>query len=93
MSHSSSCPDAGIGSRGTESELPDRLSAAAEQMNEEPLGLQARDKMLKDTGATCHSQNLLLKILITMRQIVILSINSSNIYLKTHGTNQKMLAR
>lgn len=47
VSQSSSCPEAGMGSRGTESQLPDRLRAAAEQTNEDPLGLQARDRMLR----------------------------------------------
>lgn len=57
VSQSSSCPDTGKGSRGTESELPERLTAAAEQTNDEPLGLQARDKILKGTGKTFY-QNL-----------------------------------
>lgn len=52
VSHNSSCPDAGMRICGTESQLPDRLRAAAEQTNEEPLGLHARDKMLeKHTGS------------------------------------------
>lgn len=46
VSHKSSCPDAGKQICGTESQLPDRLRAAAEQTNEEPLGLHARDRML-----------------------------------------------
>lgn len=58
VSQSSSCPDTGMGSRGAESLLPERLTAAAEQTNDEPLGLQARDKMLRDTGGTCYYQNL-----------------------------------
>lgn len=47
VSHNSSCPDAGMRTCETESQLPERLRAAAEQTNEEPLGLQARDKMLQ----------------------------------------------
>lgn len=38
-----------MGSRGAESLLPERLRAAAEQTNDEPLGLQARDRMLGET--------------------------------------------
>lgn len=49
VSQSSSCPETGMGSRGAESLPPERLAAAAEQTNDEPLGLQARDRMLEDT--------------------------------------------
>lgn len=58
VSQSSSCPDTGIGSRETESLLPDRLTAAAEQTKDEPLGLQAKDRILRDTGRTYYYQNL-----------------------------------
>lgn len=54
VSQSSSCPDTWMGSRGAASELPERLRAAAEQTNDEPLGLQARDKILGCTGGTQH---------------------------------------
>lgn len=56
MSQSSSCPDTGTGTRGTDSTPPDRLRAAAEHTNDEPLGLQARDKMLKNTGRSFYYQ-------------------------------------
>lgn len=55
VSQSSSCPDTGMGSWAAESTLPDRLTAAAEQTKDEPLGLQASDKMLGDrAGTRCH---------------------------------------
>lgn len=59
VSHSSSCPDTGMGSLGAES-LPERLRAAAEQTKDEPLGLQARDSMLEETHRkTKYESNIL----------------------------------
>ena len=67
VSQRSNWPDTGIGSRGADSTFPDRLRAAAEQTNEEPLGLQAKDKILgdKEKGGLlkliCYHQKFKLK--------------------------------
>lgn len=57
VSQSSSCPDTGTGSR-EDSKLPARPTAAAEQTNDEPLGLQAKDKILINREKSYYGQNL-----------------------------------
>lgn len=55
VSQRSSFPNTGSGSRGAASTYPGRVTAAAEQTNDEPLGLHAKDNILRERGESYKS--------------------------------------